>query len=57
MKFTVIVMRPWYFMGTVEGFDTLQDLQYHPRFVELRDDKYEADTLDAVKAQFEAAIA
>ena len=30
---------------------------FHPRFVELRDDKYEADTLDAVKAQFEAAIA
>lgn len=30
---------------------------FHPRFIELRDDKYEADSLDAVKAQFEAAIA
>lgn len=31
---------------------------FHPRFVELRDmDKYEADTLESVKAQFDAAIA
>lgn len=30
---------------------------FHPRFIELRDDKYEADTLESVKAQFEAAIA
>ena len=30
---------------------------FHPRFVELRGDKYEADTLGSVKAQFEAAIA
>jgi len=30
---------------------------YHPRFVELRSDKYEADSLEQVKAQFEAAIA
>lgn len=30
---------------------------FHPRFIELRDDKYEADTLEAVKAQFDAAIA
>lgn len=30
---------------------------FHPRFVELRDDKYEADTLPDVIAQFEAACA
>ena len=30
---------------------------YHPRFVELRGDKYEADTLAQVRAQFEAAVA
>ena len=30
---------------------------YHPRFVEVRDDKYRADSLDEVKAQFEAAVA
>ena len=30
---------------------------FHPRFIELRDDKYEADSLESVKAQFEAAIA
>lgn len=30
---------------------------FHPRFVELRDDKYEADTLAQVVAQFEAACA
>ena len=30
---------------------------FHPRFIELRDDKYEADTLESVKAQFDAAIA
>lgn len=30
---------------------------YHPRVVELRDDKYRPDSLDEVKAQFEAAIA
>jgi len=29
---------------------------FHPRFVELRSDKDEADSLDQVKAQFEAAI-
>lgn len=28
MKFTVIVMRPAWFIGAVVGFDTLQDLQY-----------------------------
>lgn len=28
---------------------------YHPRFVELRNDKYEPDTLEQVIAQFEAA--
>jgi DNA ligase 1 len=30
---------------------------FHPRFVELRDDKYEADTLQQVIDQFEAATA
>ena len=30
---------------------------FHPRFIELRDDKYEADTLQQVLDQFEAAIA
>ena len=30
---------------------------FHPRFVELRDDKYEADTLQDVIDQFEAACA
>jgi DNA ligase-1 len=30
---------------------------FHPRFVELRNDKYEADTLPEVIAQFEAACA
>lgn len=30
---------------------------FHPRFIELRDDKYEADTLQGVIDQFEAAVA
>lgn len=30
---------------------------FHPRFIEVRSDKYRADSLDEVKAQFEAAIA
>lgn len=35
---------------------TLHSL-FHPRFIELRNDKYEADTLQGVIDQFEAAVA